>query len=115
MNESRPATDWRPLAIGIVIVTALYAVFYRFQPFDRQAYLLWPFGALCLYLGARLRVWQALLIVLALEAAMDLKLYVVDQYGVPKSTFLSWALIVLVGMSVRPMLRRHWAIAAAGI
>ncbi len=42
MSDSS-ASDRRPLAFGIVFVVALYAVLYRFVPYDKQAYLIWPF------------------------------------------------------------------------
>src|SRR6476646_6795804 len=113
MTESRPTNEWSYPVVGVVIVTALYAVLYRFVPYDIQAYLLWPFGALALYTGSRLRVWHAVTIMFAVQLSPDLTFYFFNQLGIPKTTYLAWALFVLLGVSVRPLLRQHWLPAAA--
>jgi hypothetical protein len=115
MTDPLQTSDRRPLAFGIAFVTALYTVLYRFVPYDAQAYLLWPFGALALYSGARLRTWQALILVLAVQAGTDLAFYFINGWGIPKTTYLCWVLFVLLGVSTRPMLKRHWAVAVAGV
>src|SRR5262245_59561136 len=115
MNDSRPTSDWSYPVVGVVIVTAIYAALYRFVPYQIQAYLLWPFGALALYAGSRLRIWQALAIMFAVQLATDLTFYFVNQWGIPRTTYLAWTLFVLLGLSVRPLLRQHWLTAAAGI
>src|SRR5262245_34924541 len=115
MTESRPTSEWSYPVVGVVIVTALYAVLYRLVPYHIQAYLLWPFGALALYTGSRLRICHALAILFAVQLATDLTFYFVNQWGIPKTTYLAWTLFVLLGVSVRPLLRQHWLTAAAGI
>jgi hypothetical protein len=47
--------------------------------------------------------------------ATDLTFYFVNQWGIPKTTYLAWTLFVLLGLSVRPLLRQHWLTATAGI
>jgi len=54
MTESRPTSDWRPLALTLAGLTAAYAVAYRLMPFEMRGYFLWPFGAWAVYSGARL-------------------------------------------------------------
>jgi hypothetical protein len=115
MMDPQQTSDRQPLALGIALVTALYAVLYRFVPYDVQAYLLWPFGALALYSGARLRAWQALVLVLAVQAGTDLAFYFINGWGIPKTTYLIWVMFVFLGVSTRPMLKRHWAVGVAGV
>jgi len=115
MTDPRPNPDWRPRALTLAAATALYAVLYRFVPYDVQAYLLWPFGALALYTGARLRFWQALALVFAVQAVTDLTFYLVNQWPASKTTYLSFGLFVLIGVLIRPLLRRGPAAAIAGI
>lgn len=109
------SSERRPLAFGIAFVTALYAVLYRFVPYDAQAYLLWPFGALALYSGARLRTWQALSIIFAVMIGTDLIFHRTNFWGFSKATYLSFALFVLLGVALRPLLTRRWPIYSAGV
>lgn len=115
MTDHQPTSDRRPLALGIALVTALYAALYRFVPYDVQAYLLWPFGALCLYTGARLRPWQALALVFAVQAATDSIFFVVNHWSIPVITYLTFGLFVLLGVGVRPALRGGGLTAVAGV
>jgi hypothetical protein len=115
MTDSQSTSDRRPLAFGIAFVTALYAVLYRFVPYDAQAFLLWPFGALALYSGARLRTWQAVLIIFAVMIVTDLIFNRTNIWGFSKATYLSFALFVLLGVALRPLLTRRWPIYAAGV
>ena len=85
------------------------------MPYQTQAFLLWPFGALCLYSGARLRVWQAVAIVFAVQAGTDLTFYFVNNWGFSKTTYLCFGLFVLLGVAVRPLLKRHWGVAIGGM
>lgn len=115
MPVSRPTTDWRPLALVLALTTALYAVLYRFVPFESRALLLWPFGALALYSGARLRWWQSLVLVLGVQMGTDLAFYINNQWEFPKSTYLSFTLFALLGVMIRPLLRGHWTMATMGV
>lgn len=114
MTETR-STSARPLAIGIALATAIYAVVYRFVPYEAQAFLLWPFGALALYTGARLRLWQAVLIVFLVQAGTDLAFYAMNSWKIPMATYISFGLFVLLGVCVRPVLRKHWLPASLGL
>jgi hypothetical protein len=114
MNDPR-SPHACPLTIGVAAITAVYAALYRFVPYEQQAFLLWPFGALALYAGARLRLWHALLLVFAVQVLTDVNFYFAKGYGISKTTYLSFGLFVLLGVAVRPVLRRHWATAAAGV
>jgi len=115
MTETRSKSDWQPLAIGLALVTAAYAVAYRFVPYEVQAFLLWPFGALALYSGARLRLWQAVLIVFLVHAGTDLTFYAMNSWAIPKSKYLSFGLFILLGVCARPLLRKHWLMASLGL
>jgi hypothetical protein len=115
MTDSQNHSDWQPLALGLTFATALYAALYRFIPYDVQAYVIWPFGALCLYSGARLRTWQALAIVFAVLAGTDLIFHQMNGWGIAKVTYLSFALFVALGVGIRPLLRCRWPIAVAGV
>ncbi len=115
MTETRSTSDRRPLAIGIALATALYAVVYRFVPYEAQAYLLWPFGALALYSGARLRLWQAVLLIFLVQAGTDLAFYAMNSWKIPIATYMCFGLFVLLGVCVRPLLRIHWLAASLGL
>jgi len=99
----------------LALITAGYTVLYRFVPYETQAYLLWPFTALCLYSGAQLRVWQSLAIVFAVQFGTDVTFYFVNNWGFSKTTYVCFALFILLGIALRPMLKRHWLIGVAGV
>jgi hypothetical protein len=114
MTEPQPTTAFRPLAIGLALVVAVYAVLYRFADYDTTAILPWPFAALALYGGVRLRAWQGIALVCLVMVVTDLKFYVTHQRSIAWTTYATFATIVLLGAVTRPMYRRHWATAAAG-
>jgi hypothetical protein len=115
MTESRSNPDWRPLALGLVLVTALYAVLYRFIPYDKQAYCLWPFCALTLYSGARLRWWHALAVVFAVMGATDMTFYLKTGFAPARTTYATFAALVGLGVLIRPFLQRNRVIAILGV
>jgi hypothetical protein len=82
IDNTRTKSDWRPLALTLVSLTALYAVVYRFIPFEARAYFLFPFGAWALYAGARLPLKWALPIVLGIYGITELLLYSLYHYPV---------------------------------
>jgi hypothetical protein len=114
MTEPRPNRESRLLPLGIAGVVALYAVLYRFVPYDIQAFLLWPFGALAIYSGARLRWWQAAGLVFAVQFGTDLAFYLINHWGIPRTTYLTWGLFLVLGLAVRPLVRRNTVVAIAG-
>lgn len=105
MNTMKPEktfTWWLAAAV------ALYAVLYRMVPYEAQAFLLWPFGALALYGGARLRWWQGLLLMLGVQAGVDMAFYLINGWEMPSSTYAAFAAFVLIGIAIRPLLSRTW-------
>ena len=94
MND-RQTTDWRPLALLLVAVTALFAVIYRFLPFDAKALAPWPFAAWALYAGARLGLLGSLATTLTVFAATDACLYLLNQYP-PNATFYLCLVVYVV-------------------
>jgi len=87
----------KPLAWLLASLTALYVVAFRLLPYETTAYLLWPFTAFGLYAGARLRSWQALALVLGIQAATDATLFALHQWPASPGAYVGLALFVLIG------------------
>jgi hypothetical protein len=114
MTDTRTPSDRRVLALGLAVAVAAYAVLYRFADYSTTAVLPWPFAALAVYGGARLRPWQALALVFLVMAGTDLYFFRAEHRGVSWPTYLSFALTVLLGWASRPLYRRDWPTAVAG-
>jgi hypothetical protein len=79
-QEARNETSWaagKPLATGLTLTAALLAGLVRLIP---HPYNLTPVGALGLFAGARLRLWQALVLPLSVMIVTDLGLRVTLGY-----------------------------------
>jgi hypothetical protein len=113
MMEHRPTPPWRPLAGGLAIALAAYAVLYRFADYGTTALLPWPFAALAVYGGARLRAWQAIAIVLLVMVGTDSYFFVANHRSASFATYACFALFVLLGVASRPFYRRHGVTAVA--
>lgn len=87
----------KPLAWLLAGLTALYAIAFRVLPYETTAYLLWPFTALGLYAGARLKPWQSVLLMLGVQAGTDAILYLVHQWPASWGTYLTFGLFPLIG------------------
>ena len=97
MTDSRPTPDWRPLALSLAVLTAVYAVVYRLAPFDMRGYLLWPFGAWALYSGARLTARVAFPLTIGVFALTDVILYVGNAVPPNYIFYLCLAVTVVAG------------------
>ncbi len=105
-----PRTDWRPLALTLALVTAAYAILYRFMPLDMKVFALWPFGAWALYAGARLKLWQALPIVLGVFALTDLALFAIYQYPPNHPFYICLVVSMLLGRGLLARSQSPWRI-----
>ena len=106
MND-RPTSDWRPLSLSLVAVMAIFAVLYRFLPFEMKALAPWPFAAWALYAGARLGLLGSLATTLTVFAATDCCMYVLNQY--PPNALFYVCLIVYVVLG-RGLRRYSWLV-----
>jgi len=97
MIDSRPTSDWRPLALSLALSTAAYAVIYRLVPFETRGYLLWPFGAWAMYSGARLSTRVALPLTLGVFLLTDLILYKASAVPPNYIFYLCLGVSVLIG------------------
>jgi hypothetical protein len=78
-DPTRSPTDWRPLALTLATVIAVYAVVYRLMPFNLRAVAPWPFFAWAVYAGARLTPRVALPLVLGVVGLTDVIRFVVHN------------------------------------
>lgn len=114
MNDPRPTPAWRPLAFGLAVALAAYAVLYRFADYGTTALLPWPFAALAVYGGVRLRAWQAIALVFLVMAGTDSYFFVANHRSASWATYACFALFVLLAVASRPLYRRNWTTAVAG-
>jgi hypothetical protein len=110
MNDPQTTLPWRPLAVGMAIATAGYAVLYRFAGYGTTALLPWPFAALAVYGGARLRAWQAIALLFLVMAGTDSYFFMANHRSASLVTYACFALFVLLGAASRPLCR-HWSMA----
>src|SRR4051812_42070273 len=111
-DPTRPATDWRPLALTLATVTAAYVIVYRLMPFDLRAVAPWPFFAWAVYAGARLRLRVAVPLVLAVVGLTDLILYRVYHLPPPAWFYPCLGLSLALGWG---LLRRSESLFGAAV
>ena len=114
MTDSRPTSDWRPLALTLAGLTAAYAVAYRLMPFDMRGYFLWPWGALAMYAGARLTARVALPLVLGMFLMSEWVLY---QGHIPPNYiyYVCLGASMLIGRGLLAHSQSVWRIIAGGL
>jgi hypothetical protein len=115
MPDSRSNTDWRPLALGLALLTAGYAILYRLVPFDVRGYLLFPFGAWALFSGARLSLKVALPLTLGVFVLTDLILYRAAHYSPNYSFYLCLIVSVFLGRGLLSRSQAPWRIMAGAL
>jgi hypothetical protein len=115
MTDPRPTPDWRPLALSLAVLTAVYAVVYRLAPFDMRGYLLWPFGAWALYSGARLSARVAFPLTVGVFALTDAILYLGNAVPPNYVFYLCLAFTVLAGRGLLARSQAPWRIAAGAV
>jgi hypothetical protein len=115
MTDTRPTSDWRPLALTLALLTAAYAVFYRLVPFDTRAYLLWPFGAWAMYSGARLSTRVALPLTLGVFVLTDLILYKASAVPPNYIFYVCLGVSILIGRALLAHSQAPWRIATGAI
>lgn len=87
----------KPLTWLLASLTAMYVVAFRLLPYQTTEWLLWPYTAFGLYAGARLRGWQALLLVCGVQTVTDAILFAVNQWPASPGAYVSFALFALIG------------------
>ncbi len=115
MTDSRTTPDWRPLALTLAGLTAAYAVAYRLMPYDQSAYLLWPFGALAMYAGARLTTRIAVPLVVGVFFLSDALLYVRGHTPPNYLFYLCLGVSMLLGRALLARSQAAWRIVAGGL
>lgn len=115
MTESRPTSDWRPLALMLAGLTAAYAVAYRIMPYDQSAFLPWPFGALAMYAGARLTTRIAVPLVLGCFFLSDAILYMRGHTPPNYLFYLCLGVSLLIGRGLLSHSQAIWRIVAGGL
>jgi Family of unknown function (DUF6580) len=116
MTEPRSHPDWRPLALGLVLLTAVYAIFYRLVPFEFRGYLLFPFGGWALYSGARLTTRVALPLIFGVFALTDVLLYT-TKGGVPPNYvfYVCLAASILIGRALLAHSQAPWRVGVGAV
>ena len=95
--QTSNGTSWRPVALTLVVAAIALSVAYRFIPYEHRLPNLTPVGALCLFAGARLRLWQALLVPLIIFGVTDLIFLQTRSWEIPLVSHSFFVLYVLLG------------------
>lgn len=98
-------TEDRNLSYALAGVVATYAVLYRLVPYELQAFLLWPFGALALYGGSRLRWIVGVLMMFGVMAVTDAAFFLLNGWEPSPTAYAAFAAFTLLGVAMRPFLR----------
>jgi hypothetical protein len=115
MTDSRPTSDWRPLALTLASLTAAYAVAYRLMPYDQSAYLPWPLGAWALYAGARLTTRVAVPLVIGVFFLSDAVLFVRGHTPPNYLFYVCLGVSLLLGRVLLTHSQAAWRIVAGGL
>jgi Family of unknown function (DUF6580) len=96
-NES-----WRPLALAIGLSAIALSIIFRLLPGDLRfgMWNLTPIGAMCLYAGARMKLWQAAILPMAAMGLTDLYFLYAKGYDPPLASYGCFALYLLMGATL---------------
>jgi hypothetical protein len=97
MNQPSRWDGWRPLALMLVVATALLVVVFRLLPYGIRGVNFAPVGAMLLFAGARLRPRWLLPIVIVPIVAVDLYFYAVKDWEIPFFSYVCFGIYVALG------------------
>src|SRR5262245_48388764 len=104
MHDTSDTTNasWRPLALAIGLSAIALSIIFRLLPGDVRfgMWNLTPIGAMCLYAGARMKLWQAAILPMAALGLTDLYFLYAKEYPPTLGAYVAFALYLLMGATL---------------